>query len=158
MVYNKHINNKRLKSSQSDETLLWHYSHGHVNKKHMKELQQTNLLDSFGDIAIRSCESSLNRNMTKSPFNKKGERVKDLLKLIHSDVCGPISQSARAGYRYFITNDLSRYDCVYLMRHKNEVFDEFKEYENEVENQLDKRIKTLRTDRGGEYLSNELNT
>ena len=87
----KHINNKRLKSSQSDETLLWHYSHGHVNKKHMKELQQTNLLDSFGDIAIRSCEFSLKGKMTKSPFNMKGERAKDLLELIHSYVCGPIS-------------------------------------------------------------------
>ena len=39
---------------KSDETLLWHYGHGHINKKHMKEWQQTNLLDSFGDIAIRS--------------------------------------------------------------------------------------------------------
>ena len=41
------------------------------------------------------------------------------------------------------------------MRHKSEAFDKFKEYKNEVENQLDKRIKALRTDRGGEYLSNE---
>ena len=149
IVYNKHINNKRLKLSQSDETLLWHYSHGHVNKKHMKELQQTNLLDSFGDIAIRSCEFSLKGKMTKSPFNMKGERAKDLLELIHSDVCGPISQSARDGYGYFITNDLSHYGCVYLMRNKIEVFDRFKEYENEVENQLDKSIKALRSDRRG---------
>ena len=41
------------------------------------------------------------------------------------------------------------------MRHKSEAFDKFKEYRNEVENQLDKRIKALRTDRGGEYLSDE---
>ena len=44
------------------------------------------------------------------------------------------------------------------MRHKSEAFDKFKEYKNEVENQLDKRIKALRTDRGGEYLSNEFRT
>ena len=83
--------------------------------------------------------------MTKSPFKKKGERTKDLLELIHSDVCGPMSQSARDGYRYFITftDDYSRYGYVYLMMHKSEAFDKFKEYKNEVENQLDKRIKVL---------------
>ena len=107
---------------------------------------------------LRSCKSCLTGKMTKSPFNMKGERAKDLLELIHSNVCGPISHSARDGYGYFITNDLSRYGCVYLMRHKIEVFDKFKEYENEVENQLDKSIKTLRSDRRGEYLSNEFST
>ncbi|XP_077223435.1 uncharacterized protein LOC143857048 [Tasmannia lanceolata] len=33
--------------------------------------------------------------------------------------------------------------------------DTFKEFKNEVENQLNKKIKTLRSDRGGEYLSDE---
>jgi transposase InsO family protein len=154
------VNNKRLKSSQSAETLLWHHRLGHINEKRMKKLQQTNLLDSFGDIAIGTCESCLTGKMTKSPFKKKGERAKDLLELIHSDVCGPMSQSARNGYRYFITftDDYSRYGYVYLMRNKSESFEKFKEYKNEVENQLDKRIKALRTDRGGEYLSNEFST
>ena len=154
------INNKRLKSSQTVETLLWHHRLGHINEKRMKKLQQTNLLDSFGDTAIGTCESCLTGKMAKSPFKKKDERAKDLLELIHSDVCGPMSQSARDGYRYFITftNDYSRYGYVYLMRHKSEAFDKFKEYKNEVENQLDKRIKTLRTDRGGEYLSYEFST
>ena len=104
------INNKRLKSSHSVETLLWHHRLGHINEKRMKKLQQTNLLDSFGDTAIGTCESCLTGKMTKSPFKKKGEREKDLLKLIHSDVCGLMSHSARDGYRYFITFtiDLSR--------------------------------------------------
>ena len=116
------VNNKRLKSSQSVETLLWHHRLGHINEKHMKKLQQTNLLDSFDDIAIGTCESCLTDKMTKSPFKKKGERAKDLLELIHSDVCGPTSQSARGGYRYFITftHDYSRYGYVYLMMHKSE--------------------------------------
>lgn len=151
------VNNKRLKASPSMETLLWHHRLGHINEKRMKKLQQTNLLKSFGDTAIGSYESCLSGKITKSPFKKKGERANGLLELIHSDVCGPISQSARGGYRYFITftDDYSRYGYVYLMSHKSEAFDKFKEYRNEVENQLDKRIKALRTDRGGEYLSDE---
>jgi len=35
------------------------------------------------------------------------------------------------------------------MRTKDEVFSKFKEYEAEVANQTDKRIKVLRTDNGG---------
>jgi len=41
------------------------------------------------------------------------------------------------------------------MRHKSETFEKFKEFQNEVENQRGKKIKTLRSDRGGEYLSHE---
>ncbi|KAJ9564699.1 hypothetical protein OSB04_000665 [Centaurea solstitialis] len=77
--------------------------------------------------------------------------------LVDQDVCGPFSHVARGGYRYFITftDDFSRYGYVYLMRHKSESFERFKEFQNEVQNQLDKRIKFLRSDRGGEYLSDE---
>ncbi|KAJ9544716.1 hypothetical protein OSB04_024423 [Centaurea solstitialis] len=79
--------------------------------------------------------------------------------LVDQDVCGPFSHEARGGYRYFITftDDFSRYGYVYLMRHKSEAFERFKEFQNEVQNQLDKKIKFLRSDRGGEYLSQEFN-
>lgn len=154
------VSNKRLKVSHSNKTLLWHYRLGHISEMRVKKLHQANLLDLLDDEAIGTCEACLTGKMTKSPFKKKGERVTGLLELIHSDVCGPMSTSARDGYRYFITfiDDYSRYGYVYLMKNKGESFEKFKEYKNEVENQLDKRIKTLRTDRGGEYLSNEFNT
>jgi transposase InsO family protein len=41
------------------------------------------------------------------------------------------------------------------MRHKFELFEKFKEFQNEVQNQLGKTIKFLRSDRGGEYLTHE---
>ena len=68
-----------------------------------------------------------------------------------------MSTSARGGYRYFITftDDFSRYGYIYLMRVKSESFEKFKEFKSEVENQLNRKIKTLRSDRGGEYLSHE---
>ena len=95
--------------------------------------------------------------MTKVPFTGDSERVDDLLGLIHSDVCGPISSTAKGGYQYFITftDDYSRYGYLYLMKHKDESFEKFKTFKNEVKNQLGKSIKALRTDRGGEYLSQE---
>jgi hypothetical protein len=39
------------------------------------------------------------------------------------------------------------------MTHKSESFEQFKEFQNEVQNQIGKTIKFLRSDRGGEYLS-----
>ena len=41
------------------------------------------------------------------------------------------------------------------MKHKYETFEMFKIFKNEVQNQLGKNIKTLRSDRGGKYLSQE---
>ena len=71
-----------------------------------------------------------------------------------------MNTSARGRFIYFIrfTDDLSRYGYVYLMRHKSDSFEMFKRYRNEVEKQTGKVIKTLRSDRGGEYLSGEFLT
>ena len=92
--------------------------------------------------------------MTKRPFNAKGYKVKDLLELVHSDVCGPMSIQARGGYEYFITftDDYPRFGYVYLMKRKSEPFEKFKEFKTEVENQLGKHIKAIRSDCGGKYL------
>ena len=77
-----------------------------------------------------------------------------MLELVHTDVCGPMSTQAKGGYEYFITftDDYSRYGYVYLMKRKSEASKKFKEFRAEVENQLGKRIKAIRFDRGGEYL------
>ena len=99
-------------------------------------------------------ESCLEGKMTKRPFNAKGRRAQDLLELVHSDICGPMSTYAKGGYEYFITftDDYSRYGYVYLMKQKSKAFEKFKEFRAEVENQLGKCIKAIRSDRGGEYL------
>jgi hypothetical protein len=55
--------------------------------------------------------------MTKRSFSAKGYRAKDLLELVHTDICGPMSVQAPGDYEYFImfTNDYSRYSYVYLI-------------------------------------------
>ena len=84
-------------------------------------------------------------------------RANDLLEIIHIDVCGPMSVDARGGYRYFLTftDNLSRYGYIYFMKHNSETFEKFKEFQSEVENHCNKKIKFLRSDRGDEYLSYE---
>ena len=114
-------------------------------------------MNSFDFESFETCESCLLRKMTKTPFTRHSKRVNDLLVLIHLDVCGPLSSTTRGDYQYFITftDDFSRYGYVYLMKHKFESFEMFKIFKNEVQNQLGKNIKALRSDRGSEYLSQE---
>ncbi|KAJ9566747.1 hypothetical protein OSB04_002713 [Centaurea solstitialis] len=118
------------------------------------------IFGTFDFKPFSNCESCLSGKMTKQPFNKDNERANDLIEIIHTDVCGPFSHEARGGYRYFITftDDFSRYGYVYLMRHKSEAFEKFKEFQNEVHNQHDRKIKFLRSARGGEYLSQEFDS
>jgi hypothetical protein len=59
----------------------------------------------------------------------------------------------KGGKRYFmmlIDND-SRYCYVYLLKTKDEALDYFKIFKAEAENQLERKIKRLRSNRGGEY-------
>ena len=52
-------------------------------------------------------------------------------------------------------DDCTRFCYVYLLKTKDEALHYFKVYKAKVENQLEKKIKRLRSDRGGEYFSNE---
>ena len=75
-------------------------------------------------------------------------------------MCDSSRPSTRAGNKYFVTfiDDCSRYFYVYLIKTKDEVFNKFKTYKTEVENQLERKVKKLRSDRGGEYTLNDLRT
>ena len=49
-------------------------------------------------------------------------------------------------------DDFSRFTKVYLLRNKDEAFDMFLIYKVVVVNQLDRKIKKIKSDRGGEYI------
>ena len=133
-IYN--INTKRFRSNDLNTTYLWHYHLSHINEKRISKLHQDGLLHSFNFESYEVCESCLLGKMTKAPFTGHSERVDDLLGLIHNDVWRPISSTAIGGYQYFITfaDDYSRYGYLYLMKHKDESFEKFKTFKNEVQN------------------------
>nr|GFB22463.1 hypothetical protein [Tanacetum cinerariifolium] len=140
-----------------DSTYLWHFRLAHISKKHIEKLQQEGLLKSTDDESFDQCISCLSSKMTRKSFPHHPKRATDPLRIIHTDVCGPLRHVSRQGASYFIisTDIYSRYGYVYLLKHKHEVFETFKVFKNEVENQLGKTIKALRSDRGGEYISQE---
>ena len=80
-----------------------------------------------------------------------------MLELINSDVCGPIPSTSLSGYEYYATfiDDYSRKTCIYLFNTKSELFTKFNGFKSLIENHLERRIKTLRSDNGGQYTSKE---
>ncbi|GJY77889.1 retrotransposon protein, putative, ty1-copia subclass [Tanacetum coccineum] len=153
-IYN--VSNKRAKHVL-DSTYLCHCHLGHINKKRIEKLQRDGILQPTDDESFKKCKSCISEKMARKPFSHQVERAKELLGLIHTDVCGPFKTVSREGASYFITfsDDFSHYGYVYLMKHKHEVFETFKVFQNEVENQLGKKIKVIRSEQGGEYLSHE---
>nr|GFA24580.1 retrotransposon protein, putative, Ty1-copia subclass [Tanacetum cinerariifolium] len=150
------VSNKRAKLDL-DSALLWHCRLGHISKKRIEKLQNEGLLNSSDLTAFEKCVSCMSSKMARKPYTHQVERAKDLIGLIHTDVCGPFKIMSRQGASYFVTftDDFSRYGYVYLLKHKHEVFETFKVFQKEVENQLGKTIKLLRSDLGGEYMSQE---
>ena len=79
------------------------------------------------------------------------------LEVVHTDVWGPTKTASIHGYRYYVSfiDDHTRKVWVYFMKQKREVFRHFKRFKATVEKEIGKKIKTLRSDGGGEYFSNE---
>lgn len=76
-----------------------------------------------------------------------------ILKLVHADLCGPISPETKAGNKYFLllVDDFSRLMWIYIMKNKDETLAMFKKFRTLVKKSTDEKVKMLRTDRRGEF-------
>ena len=72
-------------------------------------------------------------------------------------MCGPMPTISLSGYEYYVTfiDDYSRKAWIHFLKNKSEVFGKFKEFKSLIENYSERRIKTLRSNNGGEYTSKE---
>ena len=95
---------------------------------------------------------------SKLPFKKEpASRANKVLDLVHSDVCGPMSVNSLGGACYFVTfiDDFSRKSDVFFITKKSEVLNCFKTYLKRAELETGNKLKVLRSDGGGEYISKE---
>ena len=84
---------------------------------------------------------------------KEAMRSTQLLEIMHTDIWGPFDVSSFGKKRNFITfiDDYSCYIYVYLLHEKSQALDALEIYLNEVERQLDIKVKVVRSSKGGEY-------
>ena len=122
----------------------------------MVKLAREGLLGPLTKVDLPICEPCLASKACRKPFGK-AVRATQPLKLIRSDICEPMNVKACHGASYFLTfiDDYTRYGYVQLIAHRYKVLDCFKRFVAEVENQHEKSLKALRTDRGREYLSDQ---
>ena len=134
--------------------IKWHAKLGHIGQNHLKRLAKAGLLGPIEKIDFPISEQCLAGKEKRLPFGK-AKIVTLPLELIHPNIFGPMNIRERHGAQYFITfiDDFTRFSHVYLISHIYEALDCFKSYSALVENQLNTKIKSLRTDRGREYLS-----
>ncbi|KAD3640743.1 hypothetical protein E3N88_29966 [Mikania micrantha] len=130
---------------------LWHARFGHVNYVRMKDMSKMSLIPAF-DMHDNKCHTCKLTKITRKAF-KDVKRDSKVLELIHSDLCDFHSTPSLGKKKYVVTyiDDAIRYCYVYLVHTKDEALDKFKVYKQEVELLHGDLIKTLRTDRGGEY-------
>ncbi|KAM1833298.1 hypothetical protein ACFX13_023134 [Malus domestica] len=81
-----------------NQVRLWHLKLGHVNQGKIPKMSKDKYLSLLGNDLMGTCEPCLLGKMTKSPFTGKGECATEILGLIHTDVCGPMSTTSRGGF------------------------------------------------------------
>jgi gag-polypeptide of LTR copia-type/Integrase core domain/GAG-pre-integrase domain len=142
---------------EKNESKTWHERLGHIgiqNLQHMAKNKIVNgLPEELGNLPF--CEDCAMNKLTRVKFPHSKNHSNYALKIVHSDLCGPMKTQTPNGSKYFLTfiDDYSRKAHVYFIKNKNETFDKFLEFKAMVENQTNRRIQILRSDRGGEYVN-----
>ena len=144
-----------IKHSMLNESsaYLWHKRLGHISKERLERLVKNGILQNLDFTDLGLCVDCIKGKQTRHNKRTKATRSTQLLELIHTDVCGPFDTPSFGGEKYFITfiDDFSHYGYIYLLKEKSQAVNAFEIYINEVERQLDKKVKVVRSDRGGEF-------
>ncbi|MCP4491848.1 MAG: transposase family protein [Gammaproteobacteria bacterium] len=95
------------------------------------------------------CQGCAEGKMARRPFKTSSmPKTTQLLELVHSDVCGPMSVKSPGGKRYIAAflDDYSRYCRLYFLQHKSEAFDAFIDFKTWAEKQTSHQLKRFRYD------------
>lgn len=139
------------------DAVVWHSRLCHINFDRIGRLCKFNLFPNISIARGSKCQTCVQAKQTQKPFKSIGQKSLAPLDLIHSDLCEMNGVLTKAGKRYMMTliDDATKWCYIYLVKTKDEALSCFKIYKAEVENQLEKKIKRLRSDRGGEHVSHE---
>lgn len=149
-----------LQAEEKDVNWLWHLRMGHLNFESLNLLQKRGMVLGLPAIEKSSkiCEGCIMGKQHRDAFPVGVTvRAQAPLEIIHSDLCGKMQSPSIHGANYFLSfiDDFTRKTWVYLLKTKDEAFEYFTQFKAMAEKQSGYVIKTLRSDRGGEYMSRE---
>jgi hypothetical protein len=140
---------------------LWHRRLYHIHYRALPSLGK--MVTGLQEIQIQHkgvCKGCALGKNVKGSFSSSDNRSKEILDLIHSYVCGPMTIASLNGYLYYVLfiDDHSRKTWIYFLKNKDGVLAKFQEFKAQAENQTGRKIMILRSDNGGEYTSKEFNS
>ncbi|CAL2238905.1 unnamed protein product [Prunus armeniaca] len=151
-----------LKASVTHCLQTWHKRLGHLNERSMKLLENQGMVHGLPHLEQMSvvCDGCMQGKQHRDSFPLESTwRASNPLELVHTDICGPMKTESLSGNRYFLlfTDDYTRMSWVYFIRNKSSALECFMKSKAMTELQSGFKIKSLRSDRGGEFLSGEFN-
>jgi transposase InsO family protein/copper chaperone CopZ len=137
------------------EILLLHCRLGHISFETLRRLHPA--MFKGVDKSRLVCDACELGKHTRSIYPSIGLRSCEPFTMIHSDVWGPCSVTSVNGAKSFVTfiDCCTRMTWIYILKHKNEVFQCFQDFHKLVANQFNARVRIIRTDNGTEYVNNE---
>lgn len=137
--------------------ISWHKRLGHVSFSKLSQIINNGVLGSVPVVKEPGC---IHCNLSKHhalPFNISSSTTNDIFDLIHSDIWGPAPIPTMGGARYYVifVDDYTRFTWVYLLHHRSDFLQIYKEFSAMIKTQFSKTIKIFRSDSGGEYLSHQ---
>lgn len=159
------MQHKAMMAATHEEEMLdrWHHRLGHSNHETIKFMKAKGIVHGLDGAMEREekCRECARGKMHRPPFkHKRGITSHGILELLHMDLCGPMKEESIGGASYLmvVVDDFSRKTFVIPIKRKNDAFEEFKKLKIREESQTRKRIVRIRTDRGGEFTSEEFKT
>jgi hypothetical protein len=136
---------------------LWHGRLSHLSKAGITYLSKAGYIPKLSFSDHQFCKHCQYGKQVATPHPTSVPRESSPLDLVHSDICGRMPHQSLGRALYFVTfiDDATRKLWVYPTRTKDRVFTIFKDWLAMVENQTDRKLKSLRSDSGGEYKSDE---
>ncbi|MDF3680891.1 reverse transcriptase domain-containing protein, partial [Enterobacter hormaechei] len=115
-----------------------------VNISKMKKVRGLPKLKKPDNIMCKQCQLG---KMTKSSFKSKTYTSKEVLELVHTDLCGPIEVQSYKGDKdiMLFVDDYSRMMTIMFLKKKSDAFQMFKWYVARVEKEIGKSLKCLRS-------------
>ncbi|GJZ64020.1 putative ribonuclease H-like domain-containing protein [Tanacetum coccineum] len=151
-----------IAKATSDESKMWHRRLGHINFKNLNKLVKGNLVRGLPSKVFRNdhtCVACHKGKQHRASCKAKLERlITEPLHTLHMDLFGPTSVKSinHASYCLVITDDCTRFSWVFFLASKDETSGILQNFIRQIENQLNHRVKIIRSDNGTEFKNRDM--
>ena len=150
------------KGEHLEPLTLWHHRLGHLGEDNLLKMVRSGVVGDLPDkltgVSVKErCLGCSEGKQHRESFGSGRLMSRRVLELVHSDVMGPVTPESIGGNKYIlvIVDDYTRMCWVYPVRSKAVVGGVLLGWIDSIMVSKESRVKTLRTDNGGEFTSKE---